>query len=62
MVSELAAQMLSFETRVDLCSNGSASSANFARRGRGVLIVVLLDVDEVAVVIAFQCRDGTISR
>jgi hypothetical protein len=35
MVSELAAQMLSFETRVDLRSSGSASSANFTKRGRG---------------------------
>ena len=34
-VSELTAQMLSFESRVDLRSSGSSSSANFARRGRG---------------------------
>jgi hypothetical protein len=34
-VSELAAQMLSFEARVDMCSAGSCSWANFARRGRG---------------------------
>jgi hypothetical protein len=34
-ISELASQMLSFGTRVDLCNNGSASSGNFARHGRG---------------------------
>jgi hypothetical protein len=34
-VSELAAQMLSFQSRVDLRNGGSCSSTNFARRGRG---------------------------
>jgi hypothetical protein len=35
-VSELAAQMISFEARVHLRSNdGSGSSVNFAKRGRG---------------------------
>jgi hypothetical protein len=34
-VSELAAQMLSFEARVDMRGGGSGSSANFARHGRG---------------------------
>jgi hypothetical protein len=36
-VSELAAQMISFEARVDLRRNGgSSSSVNFAKHGRGV--------------------------
>jgi hypothetical protein len=35
-VSELAAQMISFEARIDLRSNGSSgSSVNFAKRGQG---------------------------
>jgi hypothetical protein len=34
-VSKLVAQMLAFESRVDLRSGGSDHSANFARRGRG---------------------------
>jgi hypothetical protein len=34
-MSELPAQMLSFETRIDLRGNGSGSSANFDKRGRG---------------------------
>jgi hypothetical protein len=34
-VSELAAQMLSFQSQVDLRNGGSCSSTNFARRGRG---------------------------
>jgi hypothetical protein len=34
-MSELPAQILSFETRIDLRSNGSGSSANFDKRGRG---------------------------
>jgi hypothetical protein len=35
IVSEMAAQMISFEARVDLRSNGgSGSSANFTKRGR----------------------------
>jgi hypothetical protein len=35
-VSELVAQMISFEARIDLRSNGSSSSSvNFAKRGRG---------------------------
>jgi hypothetical protein len=29
-VSKLAAQMLAFESQVDLCNGGSGSSANFA--------------------------------
>jgi hypothetical protein len=33
--SKLAAQMLSFEALIDMCSGGSGSSANFVKRGHG---------------------------
>jgi hypothetical protein len=35
LVSELASQMLAFESRVDLRAGGSGTSANFARCGHG---------------------------